>query len=306
LCGGGENIECGHADEGNVETETEAFGEREADAKSGVRTRPGADGYGAESSTVAVHDVEGFVGETGEFFGVGVLADGLFAVKYPLEGGEGYGGELGGGFDEEYHGGSVYKLGVERGSVEDGTGEGDFVGILDTVPDGDASRQDGDGEGVRLQAAVEEEVGGVAVHRGAEGEDDFGDASGGDTGDEAVYLKVVGADAVDGRDASSEDVVEAVILAGVLDGHHFPDALDDADEGGVALRGCADGTEADIADVVAEGAVTDVLPEGEERNGEPLGVIRLATEDVQGEAQGCFPADAGEGGKLSHGSFEEV
>ena len=62
--------------------------------------------------------------------------------------------------------------------MEDGASEGDFVGVLEVVTDGDATGDGGDFDTKGLQLFVEVEVGGVAFHRGGEGEDDFFDGGG--------------------------------------------------------------------------------------------------------------------------------
>ena len=63
--------------------------------------------------------------------------------------------------------------GTEGHAVEDAAAQGDFVGILQVVANGDAAGDGGHFYSERLKLLVEIEIGGVALHGGGEGEDDF-------------------------------------------------------------------------------------------------------------------------------------
>ena len=145
----------------------------------------------------------------------------------------------------------------------------------------------------------------VTLHRGTEGQDDLLDAAGLDTLLEAVHLDVTGADAVHGRNQSSQDVVEPLVLMGVLDAHHVLDILDDADGGGVARRVAADGTYLCLADVVAHAAVADLTAQLDNRLTEVDGFLLVLLEQVQHKAERRLAPDARQLGKLADRRFQQ-
>ena len=194
----------------------------------------------------------------------------------------------------------------EEGAVEDAAAEGEFVGVLDLVAHADAACQDGNLHvGVRCQSAEDVEIGGVTLHRGAEGQDNLLDAAGLDTLLEAVHLDVTGADAVHGRNQAAQDVVEPLVLVGVLDAHHVLDILDDADGGGVARGVAADGTDLGLADVVAHAAVADLTAQPDNRLTEVDGFLLVQLEQVQHKAERRLAPDARQLGKLADRRFQQ-
>jgi hypothetical protein len=135
---------------------------------------------------------------------------------------------------------------------------------------------------------------GFAFEGGAGGEDDFVDFAALDAGEEVGGAELVGADAVERRECAVEDVVDALVAAGALDGGDAGGLLDDADEALVADGAGAVGAGVDVGDVVADGAEAQAGFEGADGVGEGGGVFLGGAEDVEGEALGGFGADAGE------------
>ena len=118
----------------------------------------------------------------------------------------------------------------EESAVEQGTAEGDLVGVLDLVADGNTARKLGDAHvGVRSEATVEVEVGGLPFHRCAQSQNHLADLSGGDAPDKGVDLKLVGSDTVHRRNDTAKHMVETAVLPGVLETHHILNTLDHTD-----------------------------------------------------------------------------
>ena len=94
-----------------------------------------------------------------------------------------------------------------------------------------------------------------------------------------------------------EDVVEALELAGPLEGEDVERLLDDAQPRCVAARVAADRAERRVADVEAALAEDDLVADGDERGGQRprLGVGRA--EEVVGQPLGGLRADAGQPGE---------
>ena len=194
----------------------------------------------------------------------------------------------------------------EEGAVEDAAAQGEFVGVLNLVAHTHAARQDGDLDiGVGGQTAEDVEIGGVTLHRGAEGQDDLLDAAGLDTLLEAVHLDVTGANAVHGRNQAAQDVVEPLVLVGVLDTHHVLDILDNTDGRGVARGVAADGTDLGLADVVAHAAVADFTAQLDNRLTEIDGFLLVLLEQVQHKAERRLAPDARQLGKLADRRFQQ-
>jgi hypothetical protein len=76
-----------------------------------------------------------------------------------------------------------------------------------------------------------------------------------------LEAELLGADAVDGRERAVEDVVDAVVAAGLFDGGDVGGLFDDADDALVARGVGAVGAGVDVGDVVAERAEAEVLLE---------------------------------------------
>ena len=81
----------------------------------------------------------------------------------------------------------------------------------------------------------------------------------GEAGEEVGDAELLGADAADGRERAVEDVVDAVVAAGLFDGGDVGGLFDDADEALVAGGAGAVAAGVDVGDVVADGAEAEVL-----------------------------------------------
>ena len=102
----------------------------------------------------------------------------------------------------------------------------------------------------------------------------------------------VRADPVDRRDRAVEDVVEALELAGPLEGEDVERLLDDAQPGRVAARVAADRAERLVADVEAALAEDDLVADVDEGRGQRPRLGIRAPEEVEGQALGRLRADA--------------
>jgi hypothetical protein len=85
-------------------------------------------------------------------------------------------------------------------------------------------------------------AGGVAFDIAGQGEDDFVDVLGWDALDELGDAEIFGADAVERRDFSTEDVELAAVSAGLFDGENIDGTLDDAKERAITAEVLADFT----------------------------------------------------------------
>ena len=189
---------------------------------------------------------------------------------------------------------------AEEGAVHDGAAQGQLVGVLDLVAHAHAARQDGDFDvGVRGQAAKNVEVGGVALHRRAQGQDYLLHPTLTHALLQAIDLDVTGADAVHGRNEAAQHVVQAMVLVGVLDAHHVLDVLDDADGARVTRRVAADGTHLGLADVVAHLAIAYLAAHLDDRLAKVDRLLLVLLQQVQHESQGCLAADARQLGELT-------
>ena len=174
-----------------------------------------------------------------------------------------------------------------------GAGHCDFVGVFDVAAGGDAGGDAGDFDVKGAEGGGEPGGCGFAFEGGAGGEDDFVDFAVLDAGEEVGGAELVGADAVERGECAVEDVVDALVAAGALNGGDAGGLLDDADEALVADGGGTVGAGIDIGDVVADGAEAEAGFEGVDGVGEGGGVFLGGAEDVEGEALGGFGADAG-------------
>ena len=129
---------------------------------------------------------------------------------------------------------------------------------------------------------------------------------GGAVGEALLHLgdgEVLGADLVEGREASAEDVVEAAEKVRFLELDDVAGLLDNAPERLVALRVGADGAERVEALRVeaAMAARMDFRARGGERSGEAFADLGVGVEEEQGVPLRAARAD---GGELAQG-FDE-
>lgn len=194
----------------------------------------------------------------------------------------------------------------EESAVEQGTAESDLVGVLDLISDGNPARELGDAHvGVGSKAAVEVEVGGLPLHRCAQGQNDLADLSGGDALNKGVDLKLVGSDTVHRRNDTAKHMIETAVLPGVLETHHILDTLDHADRRSVATLIGTDRTDLRFRNVVAKRTVADTPPHSDDRLAESHARLLVAAENVESETQSGFPPDSGQTRKFGDGTFEK-
>lgn len=189
---------------------------------------------------------------------------------------------------------------TEEGAVHDGAPQGQLVGVLDLVAHAHAARQDGDFDvGIRGQAAKDVEVGGVALHRRAQGQDNLLHPTLTHALLQAIDLDVARADAVHGRNEAAQHVVQAMMLMGILDTHHVLDVLHHTDGARVTRRVAADGAHLGLADVVAHLAIAYLAtqPDDSLAKGDCFPLVLL--QQVQHEAQGRLAPDARQLGELT-------
>ena len=193
----------------------------------------------------------------------------------------------------------------EGDAVDDGAAKGDLVGILKVVADGDAARYGGDLEvGKLLELTVDIYICRVTLHRGGQRQDDLLCLLGGHAVDELADSEVADAYAVEGRDDAAEDVIKAVVTAGVFDGHNLLDVLYNADYLLVTLGAGADGTQGRVADAMAAAAIVRVALEAREGADECREVAVAGVEEMEGVAQRGTLADTRQGGDFVDSCFE--
>jgi len=126
------------------------------------------------------------------------------------------------------------------------------------------------------EAAVDEEVRRVPLHRRAQRQDDLTDTATAYPLNELGDLQIVGTNAVNRGDDPAEDMVDTAVLTGILDSHHIAYVLYDADGGAITLGAGADRAELGITDVVALPAVDDTISHLYEGISEGMGIDRGA------------------------------
>lgn len=154
---------------------------------------------------------------------------------------------------------------------------------------------------VVLEAAGDVEAGGVALHGGAQGKDDFFDVATGHSFYQAVNLEVLGAHAVHRTDKSAQHMIESIVLLGALDGHDVADVLYHADGGAVAPGVGADVTHIGIADVVTHLAVFHFALELDDGIAKGFDGGSVLAEQMQHQAHGGLAAYTRQFGKLADG-----
>jgi hypothetical protein len=170
----------------------------------------------------------------------------------------------------------------------------DFVGVFDITADGDAHGDAGDFHADALELLREIGSGRFAFNGRIRREDDFVDVAGVDPRQEISDAKLLGANAVQGRDGSVEDMVDAVEVLGLVDGGDVGGLFDDADQTLVARGAGAVDAGVDVGDVVADRAQTQAGLDVAHGGGEGLGIVFAGAKNVEGEALRGFCSDAGE------------
>lgn len=194
-------------------------------------------------------------------------------------------------------------------TVKDAAAKGDLVSIFKIVTDGNASGNGGDFDTEGCQLLVEIEGGGVAFHGGGKSQDDLVDVRRDvllDTMDKGFDVEVADTDAIDGRYDTAKDVVKALVLLCVLDGHDILDILHHTDDALVPFGAGADGTGVGVAEAVADVTIVDVGSEAVDRFGKLKGFVCRLLEQVEGETKSGPLAYARERGEVFDGIGQGV
>lgn len=189
-----------------------------------------------------------------------------------------------------------------------GAGQGQVVGVLESGTGGEALGDAGDADPLSGEALGEVDAGGLAFDVTAEGQDHFLNGFGGDAGFEAVDPEILGADSVEGAEASAENMVAAAEGVGFLEAQDVQGAFDDAQDavgpGGVGTDGAGLGF-GEGSTILAE---ADSFARGEEGVGEGAGDRRIRLDQMEGETfggAGADPGQAAEGSAEGNDGFRE-
>ena len=133
-------------------------------------------------------------------------------------------------------------------TVDNGTAEGEGIGIFEVVPEPEAAGESGDPGGQAGNLTIDIERCRLPFHVSAEREDHLR-LSGGfpEPLHQGFDGQISRADAVDGGDDAAENMVDPVVLAGCLYAHHIPHALHNADGVVVSLGVAADAADLGIS-----------------------------------------------------------
>ena len=165
-------------------------------------------------------------------------------------------------------------------------GDGQFVDIFQFVAEADAAGDRGDlHAGEAAQAAHQIEERRFALDRGGDGQDHLLDTALRDAVAQQVDLQIGGRYALHGRDDTAQHMVEPLVLAGVLDRQHVGYLFHYADRRMVAFAVGADGAHLLVGEVVAAGAVLDVVAEAVDAAGHFAYRVGFHAQDVHGQAQ---------------------
>ena len=166
-----------------------------------------------------------------------------------------------------------------------------LVGVLDVAPDRHAERQAGHAQAARLEQPRQVEGRRFAFDVGIGGEHDLGDSL--EPGEQAGDRQAVGSDPAMRRQRAEQHVIEAMVLAGALDGRDVEGLLDDADLAAVTLHVGAEAAGIDGGDGVAARAMEELLFHLHDGLGERLCLGGGDLEQVVGEAGGGLGTDPG-------------
>ena len=172
-----------------------------------------------------------------------------------------------------------------------------FVRVLEVAPDGEAAREARHAY-TSAQAIGEVRRSRLPRHVRVRREHDLLDAVPLDAADQLVDAQMLWIDAVDRRERTAEDVVEAAEFAGALNRDQVDGLLDDADQRVVAPRVETDRAPFLLGEVAALVAEADALLDVLDRRGEGERLVLRSLEEVEREPVRRARAHAGEAGKL--------
>ena len=136
-----------------------------------------------------------------------------------------------------------YSLPLKGCSVQYRASQRHLVGIFQLIAHADASCYDGQLH-IRkgCQFAEDVEIGGVALHRGAQRQYHLFHATLFHSLHQRLYLQISRSNAIHGRDDATQYMVQTLILLGILHSHHVLDVLHHADGRLVTTWVATDGT----------------------------------------------------------------
>ena len=182
----------------------------------------------------------------------------------------------------------------DGGAALERAAEGQLIGVLEVAADRQTAGQLAHAQAERGEHP--DEVGGrrLALEVRIGGDDDLGDGAVLQARQQLLDAQLVGADAGDGTDRTTQHVIAAAEFAGALDGDDVLALLDDTDDAGVAPRVGADLAFDVDRDIAADNAEVDLLLGLGDGGRQPSDVGRVGVEDVERDALGALRTDAGQ------------
>jgi len=162
--------------------------------------------------------------------------------------------------------------------------EGDFVGVLDVAADGNSGGNPRDPDAGRLEQLREVGRGGFALDSGVGGDNQFIHASRFDPPGETGDAQLVGTDTVQWRKRPVQNVVHAVVVAGLLDGRDVRRLFHYADQPLIPIRIGTVFAGIDVGDVVANRAEMQAGLQLADRVGQLLRVLVAGAQYMKREA----------------------
>ena len=170
--------------------------------------------------------------------------------------------------------------------------------------DGDAVGEARDAHAERPQQAGKVHRRRLALGVRIRGHDDLFDVPLRHAVEQRLNLQIVGPHMVHRRDDAVQHVVAAVVFARALDGDDVARVGDDADDMFITLRRRADGAEAAVRQIAADGAERDGALGVDDGIGKGLGLLFGQAQHEKREPLCALAADAGQARELLNELFE--
>lgn len=179
-------------------------------------------------------------------------------------------------------------------SPDDGTAEGEFVGVFEVVAEAQAAGEGGDFHIELGNLPIDVEGGGFAFDVAAQGKDKFEGAGVifRDPFHQFADCQVRGSYAVDWGNHAAKNVVETVILPRCLYAHHIAHRLDHADCAPVAGFVRADGADVRIRNHTALAAILHIVSQCGNRLSEMVDILLWLLQKIHRKTKGTPPTDA--------------